>query len=70
MISDKPSPRVLIVFDGESWYVRRVVAIIEHLDIGEKEYRCDAHLGGPYHTLPKATTVAKKELRKLRRRKS
>lgn len=39
--------RLLLVFDGTSWFLRRLRAI-EHDALNEKVYRCDKHLGGPY----------------------
>jgi hypothetical protein len=51
--------RVLIVFDGEKWYIRNV-ALIEHdLSRNFKVYHCDKHLGGGYATLDKAVAVTK-----------
>jgi hypothetical protein len=42
--------RVLIVFAGDAWYVRRVRLIEHDLDKDEKVYRCDKPLGGPFKT--------------------
>ena len=39
--------RLLIVFDGSAWFVRRVRVIEHDLDLDEKVYRCDKHLAGP-----------------------
>jgi hypothetical protein len=46
--------RFLIVFDGESWFVRHVRAIEHDLDRDEKVYRCDAPVGGVHSTLDEA----------------
>ena len=43
--------RVLIVYDGESWFVRRVASTMHDGIRNEKVYTCDKHLGGPYPTL-------------------
>lgn len=42
------SPRVLMVFDGSAWFVRRLRAIEHDLNCDEKVYRCDETLGGPF----------------------
>jgi hypothetical protein len=47
-------PRVLFVFDGTAWFIRRLRAIEHELDTDEKLYHCDKHLGGPYTTLESA----------------
>jgi len=51
--------RVLIVFDGEAWFVRRVRAIEHDLDLDEKVYRCDDALGGRCDTLDAACKLVK-----------
>lgn len=37
--------RVLIVFDGDAWFVRRLRAIEHDLDKDEKVYHCDPAFG-------------------------
>lgn len=49
--------RVLIVWDGAGWYARRVRCIEHALDVDEKVYRCDAHLGGPFDTADEAVAA-------------
>lgn len=44
-------PRILIVCDGASWFVRRVACTEEDMASGQMVYRCDEHLAGPYKTL-------------------
>lgn len=51
-------PRILIVFDGEAWFVRKVRLIEHDLSRDEKVYRCDEHLGGPHKTLGSAVADA------------
>jgi hypothetical protein len=50
--------KVLIVHDGTAWFVRRVRTIEHDLDLDEKVYRCDEHLGGPYESLYAAAMLA------------
>lgn len=50
--------KVLIVFDGKSWFVRRVRVIEHDLDRDEKVYRCDKPLGGPFKKLLQAAFIA------------
>lgn len=46
--------RILVVFDGDSWFVRRVRVIEHDLTKDEKVYRCDAPIGGAYKSLAEA----------------
>jgi len=55
--------RVLIVFDGECWFVRRVIVIEEDGYNGQRVYRCDKPLGGDYKTLKEASDRANHFLR-------
>jgi hypothetical protein len=49
--------RVVIAFDGDAWFVRRL-AIIEHdLTRNFKVYHCDKHLGGPYVSVTDAASA-------------
>jgi hypothetical protein len=52
-------PRLLIVCDGDRWYVRRLVTITHDLASDEKIYRCDAPIGGACKTIAEAVRVAK-----------
>lgn len=40
--------RVVLVFDGTAWFVRRLRQIEHDLSRDEKVYHCDKHLGGPF----------------------
>lgn len=44
---DLKNERVLLVYDGTSWFVRSVRVIEHDLDRDEKVYRCDRHIAGP-----------------------
>lgn len=54
--------RVLIVFDGDAWFVRGLLSITHDLDQDHKVYRCDRHIAGPFKTLEAACVAAKREL--------
>jgi hypothetical protein len=43
-------PRVVIVYDGRRWYMRRLDVSRHDLDDDEMIYHCDLHLGGPYES--------------------
>lgn len=40
--------KILVVFDGKAWFIRRVRSITHDLIWNQKVYRCDEHLGGPF----------------------
>lgn len=40
--------RLLLAFDGTSWFLRAVRVTEHDRSLDEKVYRCDEHLGGPY----------------------
>lgn len=46
--------RILLVFDGNAWFIRHVRTIEHDLTKDEKVYRCDVHLGGPFTDLGEA----------------
>lgn len=49
--------RILISFDGTSWFIRRI-AVIEHdLEHDDMIYRCDKPLGGPFGTVHEAVAA-------------
>ncbi len=43
--------RIVIVCDGNRWYIRRLRVIEHDLDLDEKVYRCDQPLGNDFATL-------------------
>ncbi len=49
--------RALIVFDGTSWFVRRVRAIEHDLALDEKVYHCDDPIGKAHATLDEAVAT-------------
>lgn len=58
MANERKPRRVLIVFDGEAWFVRRV-RLIEHDGVrDEKVYRCDKPISGPHLSLANAADEA------------
>lgn len=60
--------RRLVVFDGTAWFVRRVRTIEHNLDLDEKVYHCDKHLGGPFKTAAQAVkSFEKKPKRSIKR---
>lgn len=48
---ERKAHRILVVFDGEAWFVRRVAMIEHDIDRDMKVYHCDQHLGGPFPSL-------------------
>lgn len=58
--------RIVIVFDGEAWFVRHIRVIEHDLDRDEKVYRCDRPIGTSYLTLGKVPLV-EAEVRKRER---
>jgi hypothetical protein len=52
-----PSARLLIVFDGRAWFVRRVRSTVHELTRDEMVYYCDQPLGGPYDTIEAAVAA-------------
>lgn len=55
----KRGDRVLLVCDGEAWFVRHVRSIVHDGDRDEMVYHCDEHLAGPL-ALEEARAVMKK----------
>lgn len=53
-------PRVLIVCDGEAWFIRRVTATIHDGYHDEMVYRCDQPLGGPFSDVLQAVDALAK----------
>lgn len=52
------SSRVLIAYDGEDWFVRRIALSVQDDIRGELVYHCDKHLGGPFKTAEEALKAA------------
>lgn len=60
----KTDLRVLIVFDGEAWFVRRVRLIQHNLTDDEKIYHCDLPIGRRFDSLDEAVVCAKEAMSK------
>lgn len=54
--------RILVVMEGEEWFVRRVYLIEHKLDLNRKLYHCDRNLGGPFGSMEDAVKAAKEIL--------
>ena len=50
--------RILIVLDGEKWFIRHVYFIEHKLDFNRKLYHCDGNLGGPFACIEDAVKAA------------
>jgi hypothetical protein len=59
--------RILIVCDGESWFVRRVAYNVENWTRGEMIYHCDKHIGGPFKSLSGAVAATRKAVKPRRK---
>lgn len=51
--------KMLMYFDGSHWWIRRVCLNVHDLNLDEKIYRCDKHLGGPYSDFDIAVVAMK-----------
>lgn len=56
----KRERRFLIAFDGEFYYVRRILAVEMRLDTDSKVYHCDQPIGRRYGTLNEAAIRVRK----------
>jgi hypothetical protein len=54
--------RILIVFDGQSWWIRHIYLIEHKLDFNRKLYHSDRSLGGPFCSVEEAVAEAKEML--------
>lgn len=55
--------KVLIVYDGAYWFVRRVASSLHDGIHDEKVYHCDQPIGSRYRSLDAAAKVAKTALK-------
>jgi len=55
--------RHAIVFDGESWFVRRIRASAHELRRDEMVYYCDQPISGPHATLAEAAASSEEKRR-------
>ena len=51
--------RILIVFDGQRWWIRHLFLIEHKLDFNRKLYHSDRSLGGPFASVEEAVAAAK-----------
>ena len=58
--------RLLIVFDGEAWHIRRVDSIVHDLERDRKVYYCDEPLGNDFPTLGAAAKATEEIFRRDR----
>ena len=61
---------ILIVFDGEEWFLRRIYLVEHKLDFNRKLYHSDRSLGGPFGSVEEAVAAAKEMLYGARQRVS
>lgn len=60
----KMKKRCLIVYDGESWFVRELDSITHDLDADHKIYRCAAPISGPWTSVDYAAESAQRWMAK------
>ena len=56
-LGERGADRLLIAFDGDKWFVRRIRCVEHDMDRDETVYRCDKPLGGPYGRLSDVLAV-------------
>ena len=56
------SERILIVLDGERWWIRHIYLIEQQLDFNRKLYHSDRTLAGPFDSMEEAVAAAKEML--------
>ena len=62
--------RILIVLDGQRWWIRNICLIEHKLDFNRKLYHSDRSLGGPFGSVEEAVAAAKEMLQGARRKVS
>ena len=60
--------RILIVFDGQKWWIRHIYLIEHKLDFNRMVYHSDRSLGGPFGSVEEAVAGAKEMHHGLRHR--
>ena len=65
--ASQSSPReereqILIVREGEKWFIRHIYFIEHKLDFNRNVYHCDRNLGGPFVSVEDAVSAAKQIL--------
>jgi hypothetical protein len=51
--------QILIVFDGQRWWIRHIYLIEHKLDFNRMVYHSDRSLGGPFGSVEEAVAAAK-----------
>ena len=54
--------RILIVFEGQKWWIRHIYLIEHELDFNRMVYHSDWSLGGPFGSVEEAVAAAKEML--------
>ena len=54
---------ILIVFDGQRWYIQHLFLIEHKLDFNRKLYHTDRNLGGPFGSVEETVEAAQQILR-------
>jgi hypothetical protein len=62
--------RILVVFDGQKWWIRHIYLIEHKLDFNRMVYHSDRSLGGPFGSVEEAVAAAKEMLYGTRHRPS
>jgi len=62
--------RILIVLDGQRWWIRHICLIEHKLDFNRMLYHSDRNLGGPFDSVEEAVAAAKEMLYGARHRPS
>jgi hypothetical protein len=62
--------RILIVFEGQKWWIRHIYLIEHKLDFNRMVYHSDRSLGGPFGSVEEAVAAAKEMIYGARHRPS
>ena len=62
--------RILIVFEGQKWWIRHIYLIEHKLDFNRMVYHSDRSLGGPFGSVEEAVAAAKEMLYDARHKPS
>jgi len=54
--------RILIVFDGQRWWIRHIHLIEHKLDFNRMVYHSDRSLGGPFNSVEESVASANEML--------
>jgi len=62
--------RILIVLDGQMWWIRHIYLIEHKLDFNRMVYHSDRSLGSPFGSVKEAVAAANEMLHGIRNRPS